>query len=115
METLKENSSTLSKTLNLWDETGLKILGTDDDRLRLYIDVVADNNQKYVELNFCLSSTFVKLGAENNLEVVGLTDTDPLGANDLGATYENKNTFFDLGNMTLFAALSFDQLAKKYA
>ena len=103
------------KDLNLWDETGLKILGTDDDRLRLYIDVVADNNQKYVELNFCLSSTFVKLGAENNLEVVGLTDTDPLGANDLGATYENKNTFFDLGNMTLFAALSFDQLAKKYA
>ena len=62
-----------------------------------------------------LASVFVKLGDENNLEVIGLTNTDPLEANDLGATYENKNTFFDLGNMTLFAALSFDQLAKKYA
>ena len=101
--------------LNLWDETGLNILGTDDDRLRLYIDVVTDNAQKYVEINFCLASVFVKLGDENNLEVIALTNTDPLEANDLGATYENKNTFFDLGNMTLFAALSFDQLAKKYA
>ena len=101
--------------LDLWDETGLNLLGTDDDRLRLYIDVIGDNNDKYVEINFCLSSVFVKLGEENNLEVIELTDTDPLGANDLSATYESKNTFFDLGNMTLFAALSFAQLAKKYA
>ena len=103
------------RDLDMWDETALKILGTDEDRLRLYIDFTGDSAGKYVEINFCLASTFVHLSEENNLEVVSITDNDPLRAATLGATYQNRNTFFDLGNMTRYAALLFDILAEKYA
>jgi len=101
--------------LDMWDETALNILGTDEDRLRLYIDFEGDSEGKYVELNFCLASSFAHLTEENNLDIIGITNMDPLGEASLQGTYQNRNTFFDLGNMTRYAALLFDLLAEKYA
>jgi len=98
-----------------WDDAATAIIDdSSENRLRFYVSIVGDAKNNYIRLNFCLSSINVILDSNGNLTPVSITDEYPLGEDmsSLEATATNKETFFDLGNMTKLAAYRYGQIVK---
>ena len=98
-----------------WDDAATAIIDdSSENRLRFYVSIVGDAKNNYIRLNFCLASINVILDSNGNLTPVSITDEYPLGEgmSSLEATATNKETFFDLGNMTKLAAYRYGQIVK---
>ena len=98
-----------------WDEAATELINDDsENRLRFYVSLIGDAKNNYIRLNFCLASMNVILDSNGNLTPVSIIDEYPLGEGmqSLQATAANKETFFDLGNMTKLAAYRYGQIVK---
>jgi len=98
-----------------WDEAATAIINdSSENRLRLYVSLVGDAQENYIEVNFCLSSMNVRLDANGNLTPVEITDEHPMGEEitKIDQTATNRETFFDLGNITKFATYRYRKIVK---
>ncbi len=97
-----------------WDEAATNLIDSDKNTLRFYVSLEGDAKNNYLKLNFCLASMNVILDSNGNLTPVSITDESPLGEgmSSLKATAENKETFFDLGNLSSLSVFRYRQVVK---
>ena len=97
-----------------WDEAASALIDSKENNLRFYVSLIGDAKNNYIRLNFCLASMNVILDSNGNLTPVSIIDEYPLGEGmqSLQATAANKETFFDLGNLSHFNAFRYRQIVK---
>jgi len=98
-----------------WDSAADTILqDSSQNSLRFYVSLIGNANDNYIRVNFCLASMNVIVDSNGNLTPVSIVDEYPLGDGmaNLAATATNKETFFDLGNMTRLSAIRFREIIR---
>jgi len=98
-----------------WDSAADTILqDSSQNSLRFYVSLIGNAKDNYIRVNFCLASMNVILDSNGNLTPVSIVDEYPLGDGmaNLAATATNKETFFDLGNMTRLSAIRFREIIR---
>ena len=100
---------------SLWDEAATDLINSDDNTLRFYVSLEGDAKNNYIRLNFCLASMNVILDSNGNLTPVSITDESPLGegVSSLQLDETQKETFFDLGNLSSLNVFRYRQIVKK--
>ena len=99
----------------LWDSAADTLLQDDtQNTLRFYVSLRGHAKDDYIRVNFCLASMNVILDSNGDLTPVAIMDEYPLGEGmaDLAATAVNKETFFDLGNITRLSARRFREIVR---